>query len=89
LGLKRAIGLAILMLVLTAVTNQVHSFNVDQASNYAPPLSNELLQEQLQAQVVQLSPGAMPHSYRFLPNALVYWLQIGGVRLANPVGHIP
>lgn len=80
LGWPRAIGLAVLIFLLASVTNQIHSFNVDHASNYAPPLTNESLQEHLQQAVVQLSPGAVPHSYRFLPNALVYWLQLGGVR---------
>jgi len=77
---SRAIALVAMIFLLASVTNQIHSFNVDQASNYAPPLANAALQEYLQEEVVHLSPAVVPHSYRFLPNALVYWLQLAGVR---------
>jgi hypothetical protein len=80
MGKRRAISLVVLIFLLNSVTNQVHNFNVDRASNYAPPLSNEFLQEHLQDEVVRLSPAVVPHSYRFLPNALVYCLQLCGVR---------
>ena len=80
LGKRRALSLVFFILLLTALTNQIHSFNVDHASNYAPALTNESIQEHLQDQVVELSPVAVPHSYRFLPNALVYCLQLCGVR---------
>lgn len=80
LGRSRAIALVVLIFLLSSFVNHIHSFNVDHASNYAPPFSNEMLQEHLQNQVVNLSPSAIPHSYRFLPNAAVYWLQVGDVR---------
>jgi hypothetical protein len=80
LGRSRALALIVLIFLLSSFTNQIHSFNVDNASNYAPPTSNEVLQERLQEAVIHLSPGVVPHSYRFLPNAMVYWLQLAGVR---------
>jgi len=80
MGIKRAVALVFLIFLLSSTTNQIHNFNVDRASNYAPPFSNETLQEHLQEAVIRLSPSAVPHSYRFLPNALVYCLQLSGVR---------
>jgi hypothetical protein len=80
LGRPRAAALVFLVFLLSSVANQIHSFNVDHATNYAPPIANETWQEQLQQRVIQLSPGATPHSYRFLPNGLVLWMQSGGVR---------
>jgi len=77
---SRAAALVLLVFLVSSFVNHIHRFSVDQASNYAPPLSNEMLQEHLQTQVIELSPGMIPHSYRFLPNGLVYWLQIAGVR---------
>ena len=80
--LRRAQAAAVVFLIflLTVFTNQVHGFAIDRASSYIAAIPNETLQEQLQKQVVELAPGAAPHSYRFLPNALVLWLQVAGVR---------
>lgn len=58
----------------------MHNYNVDSALHYFPLFSNLTWQEQLQREVVQLSPAAAPHSYRFLPNAIVFWMQLGGAR---------
>lgn len=80
LGKRRAIGLVLLVFLLSSFVNQIHNFNVDRSSNYIATIPNETLQEQLQESVVRLSPEAAPHSYRFLPNAMVLWLQLGGVR---------
>lgn len=80
LGWRRALGLVLLVFLLSTFLNEIHSYNVDHASNYIATIPNQTLQEQLQDSVIHLSPGAAPHSYRFLPNAIVFWMQLGGVR---------
>jgi hypothetical protein len=80
LSRSRAAALVFLIFLFSSFTNQIHSFSVDHATNYAPPIPNEIWQEQLQQQVIQLSPKAVPHSYRFLPNGIVLWMQLAGVR---------
>jgi len=77
---RHALTLVFLVFLLSSFVNKIHNFNVDRAANYIPTIPNETLQEKLQASVIQLSPGVVPHSYRFLPNALVLWMQLGGVR---------
>ncbi len=80
LGRSRAIALVILIFLLTSVVNEVHSFNVDNTSKNFVSISNLQWQAQLQDGVVHLSPQVAPHSYRFLPNAIVLWMQICRVR---------
>ncbi|MDQ2711366.1 MAG: hypothetical protein M3Y24_03865 [Acidobacteriota bacterium] len=73
----QAFGLVFLVFALTSVTNSVHRFYVDHASLY-PPGSNLHWQIDLQKNVIDLLPAVAPHSYRFLPNALVRWMEISG-----------
>ena len=73
-----AILLAFTVLLLTGLTNNLHSFNVDRATNYFP-YPNVQWQENLQNHVVALTPEYAPHPYRFLPNAIVHWMQIFGM----------
>jgi hypothetical protein len=80
LGRTRAAVVVFLALLLSTITNKIHNFNVDHASNYIAGVPNEALQEQLHASVTRLSPTDVPHSYRFLPNAIVLWMQLAGVR---------
>lgn len=80
LGPRRALSLVLLVFLLTSFVNKIHNFNVDRASNYVAGISNKTFQENLQESVIHLSPSAVPHSYRFLPNAMVFWMQLGGVR---------
>jgi len=80
LGARRAVSLALLIFLLSTFVNKIHHVNVDLASSYVPSIPNEAFQEQLQNAVTRLSPYDVPHSYRFLPNALVFCLQLGGVR---------
>jgi len=80
LGSRRAFAVVFLVFLLSSFVNNVHNFYVDRASNYIATIPNEALQEQLQQSVTRLSPTDVPHSYRFLPNAMVFWLQLGGVR---------
>jgi hypothetical protein len=79
LGRSRAAILVFFVLLLSTLTNEIHSFDVDRATNYVPSISNDALQKEMHAHVIDLDPGILPHSYRFLPNGLVLWMQLGGV----------
>jgi hypothetical protein len=70
--------LAFLVLLLTLVVNHIHSVNVDQSPNCIGDISNTQWQIMAQNQVILLSSSALPHSYRFLPNAIVRWMEFGG-----------
>jgi hypothetical protein len=76
---RSAVALTFTIVLLTAIVNNVHSYYIDQAS-YFPYTTNEAWQETLQNNVVNLSPAVAPHSYRFLPNGIVRWVQMGHVR---------
>lgn len=76
----QAIALVFLIFLLSSIVNQLHGFYVDRTSNYFFNVPNAAWQENLQNLVVQFSPAAAPHSYRFLPNGIVLWMQLGGVR---------
>lgn len=80
LGRRRGLALVFLVFLLSSFVNQVHHFDVDSASNYVASIPNEVFQEHLQESVTRLSPDAVPHAYRFLPNAIVFWMQLAGVR---------
>ncbi|MBV9405552.1 MAG: hypothetical protein JO211_09435, partial [Acidobacteriaceae bacterium] len=80
LGRSRALGLVMLIVLLNGFVNEVHQYNVDQRKDLFVNLSNEDWQEKLQADVVRLRPPIAPHTYRFLPNAIVLWMQICRVR---------
>ncbi|MGD0868591.1 MAG: hypothetical protein ABSB88_03485 [Bryobacteraceae bacterium] len=64
--------------LLTGITNNLHGFNVDQATNY-PPDPNRVWQNNLHNLVMRFSPEVLPHSYRFLPNSIVRWMQLAGI----------
>ena len=70
--------LAFLVFLLTSVVNHIHRVQVDDRANYFPSESNLVWQEKLQNAVIGLSPAAVPHPYRFLPNALVRWIEMTG-----------
>ena len=75
---SQAIILVFFILLLTSVINNLHSFNVDHATNYfAEP--NLAWQTDLQNSVIRLDPRSLPHSYRFLPNSIVRWLELGHI----------
>ena len=65
------------IVVLTLITNSVHAFAVDGSS--ADGLSNLTWQTTLHNHVIQLLPGVLPHSYRFLPNGIVRWMEMSSV----------
>jgi hypothetical protein len=73
---RYAAAVALLTLFLTAVVNNVHSYSVDQVTNMFPYTTNEKWQETLQNNVINLRSDVAPHSYRFLPNGIVRWLEV-------------
>ena len=70
-----AVVITLLILLFTLATNSIHYHFVDVG---VPPsnLGNEQWQITLQDQVIQSHPGVIPHSYRFLPNAIVRWIEL-------------
>lgn len=75
LSRSQTIGLLLVIFVLTAAIEYTHHFFVDLGSMF-PGKLNTVWQEEMQGVVTRLDPSALPHSYRFLPNALVLWLQM-------------
>lgn len=66
----------ILFLLLLAVwMTDLHYSNVDLQQYTDEFRDNVALQQDLHDRVVALSPDSVPHCYRFLPNAIVVWLQ--------------
>jgi hypothetical protein len=80
LSLPQSVLLAFLAFLLTCIINSIHGVMVDNGVAYLPRyVSNLLWQGLVNDLVIQLSPAALPHSYRFLPNSIVRWLQMGGL----------
>lgn len=79
LNRSQAFALVFLVFLLSNIANQLHSVYVDHSSSYFG-YPNAVWQEMVQKLVVELSPAGLPHSYRLLPNAMVFWMQLGGVR---------
>jgi hypothetical protein len=79
LGRSRNLILIVLIFLLTCFTNQIHHYFVDQGTGWSSP-TNTVWQERLQIDVANLFPGVVPHSYRFLPNGIVLWMQICRIR---------
>jgi hypothetical protein len=64
----------LLCVVLALLINYLHLWLVDNASYVTGP--NLALQQHLHEQVVVLSPDALPHSYRFLPNSFIRLVEL-------------
>ena len=77
---RQAVSLISLIFLLSTFTNNLHNFFVDRQSNYFRQVSNVAWQHGVQNSVIQMSPQVVPHSYRFLPNAIVRWIELAGVR---------
>jgi hypothetical protein len=75
---SQAIVLVFFVLLLTSVSNNLHSFNVDRQANYFS-VPNYVWQNNLHELVIQLSPSVLPHTYRFLPNSIVRWMELARV----------
>jgi hypothetical protein len=70
--------LVILVILLTSIINNLHNANVDHASNvFGYP--NWIWQIKMHDLIMQLSPSVLPHSYRFLPNSIVGWMQLARI----------
>ena len=69
-------ALIFLIFLLTSVVENFHSHFVDHGPSYFGFISNVQWQIDTHNSVIQMNPAAVPHSYRFLPNAFVRWLQI-------------
>ena len=78
LARRQALALAFLVLMLTLAVNRIHSTNVDRSSSYFGNVSNTQWQIMVQDQVILSPLPVLPHSYRFLPNAIVRWMEFGG-----------
>jgi hypothetical protein len=77
---SRAFVVVFLVFLLTCIVNSIHRVFVDNGVPYLERyVSNVLWQGLVNDLVIQLSPYAIPHSYRFLPNAIVRWFQLGGL----------
>ena len=75
---RQAFAIAFLVLLLVGVTDTLHLFNVDRVSIFRER-SNLAWQIEVENQVIQLSTSVLPHSYRFLPNSIVRWMQLVGM----------
>lgn len=80
-GSSRAVIVVILVFLLTCFVNQIHHFFIDEGS-WIPSQTSLDWQERLQMGVIALSPGLAPHSYRFLPNGIVLWMQLCRINFA-------
>jgi hypothetical protein len=68
-------GTLFLFAAVTLVLNDIQMWIVDPASSHAAPNGNEIWQRETHAKVLRLDPTVAPHCYRFLPNAVVRWLE--------------
>ena len=78
LGCRGAFSLAFLVLLLTSITNNLHGFMIDHGPAVLP-FPNLQWQIAIQDAVIRLDSGAIPHNYRFLPNAIVRWMQVAHI----------
>jgi hypothetical protein len=76
---REAVLLVSFLVVLTAIANQTHYRFVDHGANYFQDQSNTEWQVALHARVMRLDTGVLPHSFRFLPNAVVRWMEFAGL----------
>ncbi len=78
LSRAQALSLIFLIFLFTSITNNIHRFYVDHSS-LGVQISNLAWQLNVHRQVMQLSPAVAPHSYRFLPNSIVRWMELSHV----------
>lgn len=75
-----ALSLVILFFVLTGTVNFMHKYMVDYGGHHFGPLTHDVdWQIFFHNGVINLDPGFLPHTYRFLPNAVVRWMEIAGI----------
>ena len=81
---NRCFSLVYFILILTLIVNKIHNVNVDHVRDLFPSMSNLSWQELMQSSIMNGDPAALPHSYRFFPNCVVRWMELGG--LSYPSG---
>ena len=79
LSRSQAGALVFVVLLLTSITNNLHGFNVDHGKYIFTDLPNWMWQNRIHDLAIRLDPGLAPHSYRFLPNAIVRWMQMAHI----------
>ena len=72
-------GIVFLVFLLTATVNQMHKTIVDFGVPHFKTQSNFQWQTGIENATINMAPEALPHSYRFLPNAIVRWMEIAGL----------
>ena len=83
LNRRNAAVLVFFIFLLAAISNQLHRYMVDYGKNAFGSIENTAWQVWLEDSIIQQSPAVAPHVYRFLPNSLVRWMQIGGLDFAH------
>ena len=79
LGRSRAFALVFLVFLLSALVNYMHKVTVDHGVNYFTTMTNLQWQEWMHNGAITFDRVTLPHTYRFLPNAIVRWMEIGGL----------
>jgi hypothetical protein len=79
LARREAVLLVFLVLLFTAINCQLHSVMVDRGPNYFEHFSNLAWQKEVHSDVMRLASDSVPHAYRFLPNVVVRWIELGGL----------
>ncbi len=82
LGRVRSLTLVFILFLLTSITNGVHRYYVDHSA-LSSQISDLNWQIAVHEGVMRLAPSFAPHSYRFLPNCIVRWLQLAGFSYEN------
>lgn len=65
-----------LVVLLSLLATDLHYSNVDLGQYFHDVPENVTWQQQLHADVLNRSAEVIPHSYRFLPNGIVRWLEL-------------
>ena len=79
LSRSQAFSVAFLAGLLTTILNYLHHLMVNYGPDYFAETSNADWQAQLQRDIMRFLPNVAPHAARFLPNAIVRWLELGGM----------
>lgn len=79
MSVSAALSVVVLCFVLTTTVNIMHKYMVDDAHHFGPATPDLDWQVGVQNGVINLDPQLLPHSYRFLPNAVVRWMEFAGI----------
>ena len=78
LAWRQALALVFLIFLLTKITNKVHQYTVDYGPNAFGKITNTAWQNTLEDNIIQRNFSDVAHTARFLPNAVVRWVQMAG-----------